>query len=99
MQNAAKYASTLLSRFEARAGFAGIELAPVQLVHGDFMRSFEVITAIRAAGLIFMNNPTFGDELNQSVLSKSSASACVSMCFISFEQVGCAPSCQRAASL
>lgn len=63
------------------------------------MKSTDVILAIRAAGLIFINNPSFGDELNQSILSKSSASACVSMCFISFEQVGCAPSCQRAASL
>lgn len=86
MQNAAKYASTLLSRFEARAGIAGIELAPVQLVHGDFLKSTEVIPAITAAGLIFMNNPTFGAELNQSVLSKSSASACA-FCFNVFYQL------------
>lgn len=86
MQNAAKYASALLCKFEALARVAGIELAPVELVHGDFMKSTEVIPAIRAAGLIFMNNPTFGAELNQSVLSKSSASACA-FCFNVFSQL------------
>jgi len=55
-------------RFESRAKAGGIAHAPIQLQHGDFLKSSEVKDAVSRAGLVFMNNPVFGAPLNLRVL-------------------------------
>ena len=57
-------------RFQSRAKKHGVAHAPVQLVHGDFLNNSDVSNAISSAGLIFMNNPKFGAELNFKVLGE-----------------------------
>ena len=65
MKNPAGYAVEMLKRFENRAQAS---LAPIELVHGDFLKNDAVKEAMKDAGLVFMNNPVFGPELNLSVL-------------------------------
>jgi hypothetical protein len=65
MTNPSEYAVKLLDIFQKRAQFS---LAPIELVHGDFLKNEAVKEAIKSAGLVFMNNPVFGPELNLSVL-------------------------------
>ena len=65
MKNPAGYAVELLKRFENRAQAS---LAPIELVHGDFLKNKAVKEAIKDAGLVFMNNPKFGPELDLKVL-------------------------------
>ena len=67
MKNPAEYAVKLLKRFENRAH---VSLAPIELVHGNFLTNEAVKEAIKSAGLVFMNNPVFGPELNLRVLRK-----------------------------
>ncbi len=45
--------------------------APIELVHGDFLKSSAVKVAISSAGLVYMNNPRFGPELNLKILCQS----------------------------
>jgi hypothetical protein len=54
-----------------------VELAPIQLLHGDFLESDAVKTAMSTAGLVYMNNPVFGAELNLNVLGMH---FCASIC-------------------
>jgi hypothetical protein len=65
MKNPAEYAGKLLERFKSRAR---VSLAPIELVHGNFLTNEAVKEAIKSAGLVFMNNPLFGPELNLKVL-------------------------------
>jgi len=65
MTNPAEYAVKLLDRFKKSATFS---LAPIELVRGDFLTNEAVKEAIKSAGLVFMNNPVFGPDLNLSVL-------------------------------
>lgn len=65
MKNPAEYAVKLLETFKSRAQ---ISLAPIELVHGDFMTNEAVKEAIKSAGLVFMNNPLFGPALDLQVL-------------------------------
>jgi hypothetical protein len=65
MKTPAGYAVELLKRFENRAQ---VSLAPIELVHGDFLKNEAVKQAIKDAGLVFMNNPKFGPELDLKVL-------------------------------
>jgi hypothetical protein len=65
MKNPAEYAVKLLDRFKESAPFS---LAPIELVQGDFLTNEAVKEAIKSAGLVFMNNPVFGPDLNLSVL-------------------------------
>ena len=58
-------------RFQSRAREENVKHAPIELVHGDFLKSSAVKVAISSAGLVFMNNPRFGPELNLKVLSQS----------------------------
>jgi hypothetical protein len=67
MKNPAGYAVELLKRFENRAQAS---LAPIELVHGDFLNNDAVKEAMKDAGLVFMNNVKFGPELDLSVLSE-----------------------------
>jgi len=57
-------------RFKSSAKTSGIPLAPIELQHGDFLQSSEVRDAITSAGLVYMNNPKFGPELNLKVLGE-----------------------------
>ena len=61
MQNPAGYAVKMLKRFE---NLSQASLAPIELVHGDFLKNEAVKEAIKSAGLVFMNNPVFGPHLN-----------------------------------
>ena len=55
-------------RFQSRAKAHGVAHAPVQLVHGDFLKNSDVSNAISSAGLVFANNPRFGPKLNMEIL-------------------------------
>jgi hypothetical protein len=55
-------------RFQASAQTNGVEHAPIQLLHGNFLECDVVKTAMSSAGLVYMNNPKFGAELNLKVL-------------------------------
>ena len=55
-------------RFQSRAKAHGVAHAPVQLVHGDFLKNSDVNNAISSAGLVFANNPRFGPKLNMEIL-------------------------------
>jgi len=55
-------------RFQSRAKAHGVAHAPVQLLHGDFLKNSDVGKNVASAGLIFMNNPKFGAELNFKIL-------------------------------
>jgi hypothetical protein len=57
-----------MRRFKSSAKKNKIALAPIELLHGDFLNSPEVRDAVSCAGLVFMNNPKFGCELNLRVL-------------------------------
>jgi hypothetical protein len=57
-------------RFQSCAKENGVAHAPVQLLHGDFLKSSDVRDAISSAGLVYMNNPKFGPELNLKVLGE-----------------------------
>lgn len=61
---------TLCIRFQSCSQDKGVKHAPVELVHGDFLKSSAVRDAISHAGLVYMNNPRFGPELNLKVLSQ-----------------------------
>lgn len=70
MDHPAHYAIELLSRFQSCSQDKGVKHAPVELVHGDFLKSSAVRDAISHAGLVYMNNPRFGPELNLKVLNE-----------------------------
>ena len=55
-------------RFQSRAKAHGVAHAPVQLLHGDFLKNSDVGKNVASAGLIFMNNPKLGAELNFKIL-------------------------------
>ena len=57
-------------RFQSCAKTHGVAHAPVQLLHGDFLKNSDVRDAISSAGLVYMNNPKFGPELNLKVLGE-----------------------------
>jgi hypothetical protein len=65
MKNPAVYAVDMLKIFENRAQAS---LAPIELVHGDFLKNEAVKEAMKDAGLVFMNNVKFGPELDLLVL-------------------------------
>jgi hypothetical protein len=60
--------------FSICAKKSGFEHAPIKLLHEDFLNSTAVKDAISSAGLVYMNNPRFGPELNLQVLSEPSLS-------------------------
>ncbi len=66
MKNPAEYAGKLLETFKSRVSH--ISLAPIELVYGNFLTNEACKEAIKTAGLVFMNNPLFGPELNLQVL-------------------------------
>jgi hypothetical protein len=55
-------------RFQSSASENGVSHAPIQLLHGDFLKNSAVKDAISTAGFVYMNNPKFGPELNLQVL-------------------------------
>ena len=55
-------------RFQSSATENGVSHAPIQLLHGDFLKNSAVKDAISTAGLVYMNNPKFGPELNLKIL-------------------------------
>lgn len=57
-------------RFQICAEKNGVTHAPIELVHGDFLTNSVVKDAISSAGIVFINNPKFGPELNLKVLSE-----------------------------
>jgi hypothetical protein len=81
MDNPAGYAAKLLSTFKDRAKF---EHAPIELLHGNFLKCPEVKHAISSAGLVFMNNPKFGAELNLQVLGESLSLITLFLCVLEF---------------
>lgn len=70
MCHPAQYADKLLSRFAHQMQTKGVSHAPIQLIQGDFLECPEVKTALGTAGLVFVNNPKFGPELNNQILIK-----------------------------
>ena len=70
MQHPAQYAVHLLSRFKQAAKARGIPHVPIQLQHGDFLKSLEVRSTLATAGVVYMNNPKFGPELDSKVLEQ-----------------------------
>jgi len=64
MTNPAEYAVKLLASFQKNH----VSLAPIELVHGNFLTNQAVKDALKSAGLVYMNNPKFGPELNGKVL-------------------------------
>ena len=64
MPNPAEHAAKLLACFQKHR----FSLAPIELVHGDFLTNQAAKDAVKSAGLVFMNNPKFGPELNGQVL-------------------------------
>jgi hypothetical protein len=93
---------TCFIRFQKCAEENGIVHAPIELLHGDFLKSAAVKDAISSAGLVFMNNPSFGPELNLKVLSEALSrpspgkKICASEVFYTCLQMNSAPSCPRA---
>ncbi len=63
---------TYCIRFHDCAQKHGIEHAPIELHHGDFLQSSAVKDAISSAGLVYMNNPRFGPQLNFQILGVQS---------------------------
>lgn len=61
---------TVHIRFQSSAQQNGVSHAPIQLLHGDFLKSSAVREAMSSAGLVYMNNPKFGPELNLKVLGQ-----------------------------
>ena len=55
-------------RLQAIAKKNGVTHAPIELLHGDFLECNAVKTAMASAGVVYMNNPRFGAELNLKVL-------------------------------
>ena len=70
MEYPAQCAVHLLSRFTQAVKARGISHAPIQLQHGDFLKGLEVRRALSNAGVVFMNNPKFGPQLNAYVLEQ-----------------------------
>jgi|LauGreDrversion4_2_1035121.scaffolds.fasta_scaffold33617_7 hypothetical protein len=68
MDHPARYAKQLLITFISSARQNGVPHAPIHLVHGDFLQSNDVREAMSCAGVVYMNNPKFGPELNLKVL-------------------------------
>ena len=56
--------------FQSCSQEKAVKHAPIELVHGDFLKNSAVRDAISTAGLVYMNNPRFGPELNLKVLSQ-----------------------------
>ena len=54
--------------FQTSAKKNGILHAPIQLIQGDFLTNLAVRDAVMTSGVVFMNNPKFGAELNLKVL-------------------------------
>jgi hypothetical protein len=71
MDNPAHYARELLSEFQACAKEDGVYLAPIELHHADFLVLPAVKQAMSSAGLVYINNPKFGPELNGKILSNN----------------------------
>jgi len=70
MDNPAHYAVELVSRFQSSATENGGSHAPIQLLHGDFLKNSAVKDAISTAGLVYINNFKFGPELNLQILGQ-----------------------------
>jgi len=70
MDHPAHYAVELLSRFQSSATENGVSHAPIQLLHGDFLKNSAVKDAISTAGLVYINNFKFGPELNLQILGQ-----------------------------
>ena len=55
-------------RFQTRAKQSSVPLAPIQLIHGNFLEHTAVRDAMSTAGLVYINNPRFGPTLNMNIL-------------------------------
>ena len=55
-------------RFQSSATENGVSHAPIQLLHGDFLKNSAVKDAISTAGLVYINNFKFGPDLNLRIL-------------------------------
>jgi hypothetical protein len=70
MDHAARYGQQLLCKFQQSAKLEGIPLADIVLHHGDFLKNSHVKEAMSTAAFVYLNNPSFGPELNLKILSK-----------------------------
>jgi hypothetical protein len=59
----------------------GVLHVPIQLIEGDFLTNEEVRNAVSTSGVVFMNNPKFGAELNFHVSSQFKESNCYNLSF------------------
>ena len=71
-------------RFQSSATENGVSHAPIQLVHGDFLKNSAVKVAISTAGLVYINNFKFGPELNLQILGVDFISTRYLLLFIVF---------------
>jgi hypothetical protein len=62
---------TCCIRFQACAKRNGVDLAAIELHHADFLVQPAVKKAMSSAGLVYINNPRFGPELNGKILSNA----------------------------
>ena len=71
-------------RFQYCAQRNGVSHAPIQLIHGNFLDNLNVREAIASAGLVYINNPRFGPQLNMKILCTlvpSMQKGCKLICF------------------
>ena len=71
-------------RFQSSATENGVSHAPIQLLHGDFLKNSAVKDAISTAGLVYINNFKFGPELNLQILGVDFISTRYLLLFIVF---------------
>jgi hypothetical protein len=100
MHNPAHYARELLSEFQACAQKDGVDVAAIELHHANFLEEPAVKKAMSSAGLVYINNPRFGPELNGKILRNNTPCHTIDreILLIDFEQDHSVPTCPRAAN-
>jgi hypothetical protein len=100
MHNPAHYARELLSEFQACAQQDGVDVAAIELHHANFLEEPAVKKAMSSAGLVYINNPKFGPELNGKILSNSTPCHTIDreILLIHLKQVHSVLACPRAAN-
>lgn len=70
MDTPASFANDQASELRARSRLWNINLAPINLMHGDFLESSTVDEVLRRADVVLVNNKVFPSQLNGALLDK-----------------------------
>lgn len=70
LKRPAEYALDQASELRARAKLWNISLAPIKLLHGDFLDSPDIDAVIRRADVVLVNNKVFPQDINFALLNK-----------------------------